>query len=38
VPDGLRLEPANPDYPSIERPLGAVEVIGLIVSAIRVVE
>jgi len=38
VPDGFRLEPANPDYPAIERPAGAVEVIGVVVAVVRDVD
>ena len=38
VPEGLRLQPANPDYPSIDRPVGSVEVIGVVIAVIRVIE
>ncbi len=37
-PDGIRLQPANPDYASIHRPLGAVEVVGVVAAVVRVVE
>jgi repressor LexA len=38
LPDGLRLQPANPDYPPMDRPLGSVEVIGVVIAVLRVVE
>jgi repressor LexA len=38
TPEGLRLQPANPDYPPIDRPVGGVEVIGVVIAVIRVIE
>jgi repressor LexA len=38
TPDGLRLQPANPDYAPLHRPHGAVEVIGVVVAVMREVE
>ena len=38
TPEGLRLQPANPDYPPLHRPHGAVEVIGVVIAVLRQVE
>lgn len=38
TPDGLRLQPANPDYAPLHRPLGAVEVIGVVIAVLREVD
>jgi repressor LexA len=38
APDGLRLQPANPDYAPLHRPQGTVEVIGVVVAVMREVE
>jgi repressor LexA len=35
---GIRLQPANPAYPPIERPVGAVQVLGVVLAVIRPVE
>ena len=36
--EGLRLQPANPDYPPIDRPVGSVEVVGVVIAVVRVIE
>jgi len=36
--EGLRLQPANPDYPSIDRPVGGVQVIGVVTAVLRVID
>jgi repressor LexA len=38
TPDGLRLQPANPDYAPLHRPHGAVEVIGVVIAVLREVD
>ena len=38
TPEGLRLQPANPDYPPLHRPHGAVEVIGVLIAVMRQVD
>ena len=38
TPEGLRLQPANPDYPPLHRPHGAVEVIGVVIAMMRQVD
>jgi repressor LexA len=38
TPEGLRLQPANPDYAPLHRPHGAVEVIGVVIAVMREVE
>jgi repressor LexA len=38
TPEGLRLQPANPDYAPLHRPHGAVEVIGVVIAVLREVD
>jgi repressor LexA len=38
TPEGLRLQPANPDYAPLHRPHGTVEVIGIVIAVLREVD
>lgn len=37
-PEGLRLQPANPDYAPLHRRHGAVEVIGVVIAVLREID